>query len=348
MAEPITKTNAVNAGKRLDSSDELKARVLNAVYESDRIAPLSGYKLLAGRHLTTNVGIVVIDGDFNRDAFKLAVDEIKAAGLKASRMYAYGRTGSYSGQAISFSKFSEIGVELPDAVPALREVTRTVCRVGYGFADVTVSVPNDAAEPDIETAVLDAAGNHSYSEKEAHYEMEGGSGPELKDEVPAVVLAQLLDTLSGLGFSADQEISGADAVDAIAQAYAVAVERLKGSSGEPCVIFSQSEDGFWNKDLGWGDAASATHYFITPSQLPLSQDADAKLVPLSTAEGPQASVALEEDIYSGFVRVEGKRIQLDFSAPTGASQLEVDAAFFGALTMATDVDYLKIGTRPRT
>ena len=348
MSEAITKNTAAKAENRLESSAELKALVVNAVYESDGIELLSGYKLLAARHRTTNVGIVVIDGDFNRDAFKLALAEIKAAGLKTSRMYAYGRTGSYSGQAISFSKFSEIGIDLPEAVPAMREVTRTVCRVGYGFADVTVEVPSDAAEPDIEAAVLDAAGNHTYSEKEAHYEMEDGSGPELKDGVPAVVLAQLLDTLSGLGFSADQEISGADAVDAISNAYAEAVEQLKGTSGEPCVIFSQSEDGFWNKDIGWGDAASATHYFITPSPLPLSRDADAKLVPLSAAEDPQASVALEEDVYSGFVRVEGERIQVDFSAPTGASQLEVDAAFFGALTMATDVDYLKIGTRPRT
>jgi hypothetical protein len=40
--------------------------------------------------------------------------------------------------------------------------------------------------PDIDAAVLDAAGNHAYSEKEAHYEMEGASSSELKDEVPEV------------------------------------------------------------------------------------------------------------------------------------------------------------------
>lgn len=198
MPEAITKNNEAITKNRLESSDELKARVLNAVYESDCIAPLSGYKLLAGRHLTTNVGIVVIDDDFNRDAFKLALGEIKAAGLKPSRMYAYGRTGSYSGQGISFSKFSDIGVELLDAMLATHETKRTVCRVGK----------------------------------------------------------------------------------------------------------------------------------------------------LNSAEGPEAAVALEEDVYSGFVRVEGKRIQVDFSAPPGASQLELDAAFFGALTMVTDVDYLTIGTRP--
>ena len=44
---------------------------------------------------------------------------------------AYGSTGSYSGQGISFSKFTDIGVEPPDAMPELREVTRTVCRLGY-------------------------------------------------------------------------------------------------------------------------------------------------------------------------------------------------------------------------
>lgn len=153
MAEAITKTNAVSTGKRLDSSDELKARVLNAVYESDRIAPLSGYKLLAGRHLTTNVGIVVIDGDFNRDAFKLAVDEIKAAGLKASRMYAYGRTGSYSGQAISFSKFEGIGVD-PDAFASSAEQEFFS---GYVMIDGTRIQLDFSAPPGASQQELDAA-----------------------------------------------------------------------------------------------------------------------------------------------------------------------------------------------
>lgn len=284
MAEAITKTNAVTTGQRLDSSAELKARVLNAVYESDCIAPLSGYKLLAGRHLTTNVGIVVIDGDFNRDAFKLAVVEIKAAGLKASRMYAYGRTASYSGPAISFSKFSEIGVEVPDRIPALREVTRTVCRVGYGFADVTVQVPAAATEADIQSAVLDEAGNYSYSEKDAHYELEGATEP--GDAHPAaVVLAGLLDRLSGMGFSADDEINGADAVDEISEAYAQALEQLRGTPHEPFVIFSASEEGFWNKDMGWADLESATHYFRPPSDLPMSSASDTKLARLSQAGG---------------------------------------------------------------
>lgn len=343
MPDNTLTSNNMTATQRLVSSHELKALVLNAVYERDCIEPLSGYKLLAGRHLTTNVGIVVIDGDFNRDAFKLAMGEIKAAGLKPSRMYAYGRTGSYTGQAISFSKFDEIGVELHGAASVLREVTRSVCRVGYGFADVTVSVPSDATEADIESAVLDAAGNYSYSEKEAHYEMEGGSGPELKDQVPAVVLAQLLDTLSGLGFSADEEISGADAVDAISQAYALAVEQLKGTSGEPCVIFSQAEEGFWNKDIGWGDAASATHYFIKPVQLPSSCGHDAKLVPLSAADEPQASAVSKEEVYSGYVKIDGTRTQLDFSVPPGASQQELDAAAFGAFAMVAEVNYVRIG-----
>jgi hypothetical protein len=274
MAEAITKTNAVTTGQRLDSSAELKARVLNAVYESDCIAPLSGYKLLAGRHLTTNVGIVVIDGDFNRDAFELAVVEIKAAGLKASRMYAYGRTGSYSGPAISFSMFSEIGVDVPEAVPALREVTRTVCRVGYGFADVTVQVPAAATEADIESAVLDEAGNYSYSEKDAQYELEGAT--EAGDaHLAAVVLAGLMDRLSALELTAGEEIS---------EAYAQALAQLKGTPHEPFVIFSASEEGFWSKDMGWADLESATHYFRPPSDLPMSSASDTKLARLSQAD----------------------------------------------------------------
>lgn len=343
MPDNTLTRNNMTATQRLDSSDELKALVLSAVYERDCIEPLNGFKLLAARHLTTNVGIVVIDGDLNQEAFTLAQDEMKAAGLKPSRMYAYGRTGTYARSGLSFSKFDEIGVEVAAAAPASHEVTRSVCRVGYGFADVTVSVPSDATEADIESAVLDAAGSYSYSEKEAHYEMEGGTGPELKDQVPAVVLAQLLDTLSGLGFSADEEISGADAVDAIAQAYALAVEQLKGTSGEPCVIFSQTEDGFWNKDLGWGDAVSATHYFIKPLQLPSSRGQDAKLVPLSAADEPLASAISKEEVYSGYVNIDGTRTQLDFSATPGASQQELDAAAFGALAMVAEVNYVRIG-----
>jgi len=184
---------------------------------------------------------------------------------------------------------------------------------------------------------------HSYSENKAHCEPKGGSGPELKDEIAAVVLAQLLDTLSSLGFSADEDISGADAVDAISEAYAVAVERLKGTSGEPCVIFSQSEDGFWNKDIGWGDASSATHYFMKPAQLPNSSAGDAQLVPLSAGGDPQTLASSTEEVYTGYVTIDGARAQLDFSVPPGSSQQALDAAAFGALAMVAEVNYVQIG-----
>lgn len=152
MSEAAAKSKTVLTAKRLESSAELKALVLNAVYESDGIAPLSGYQLLAARHRTTDVGIVVIDGDFNRDAFKLALDEIKAAGLKTSRMYAYGRTGSYWGQGISFRKFEDIGVD-PDAFASSEKEFFS----GYVMIDGTRTQLDFSAPPGASQQELDAA-----------------------------------------------------------------------------------------------------------------------------------------------------------------------------------------------
>lgn len=90
--------------------DELKARVLDLVYEANGIRPVSGYKHLAAIHRSTGVGIFVVDGDFTREVFREAIAEAKAAGAITHRMYAYGRLGLYSGRAIDFTKFEEIGL----------------------------------------------------------------------------------------------------------------------------------------------------------------------------------------------------------------------------------------------
>lgn len=89
---------------------ELKDRVLTLVYEASGIRKVSGYKHLAAIHRTTGVGIFVVDGNFTREVFREAIAEAKAAGARTERMYAYGRLGVYSGRAIDFTKFEEIGL----------------------------------------------------------------------------------------------------------------------------------------------------------------------------------------------------------------------------------------------
>ena len=96
-------------------SGELKSAVLNAVYHLDGIKVLSGFQFLAAQHLKTKVGIFVVAGNFGRDHFKMAYSEAKAAGLNTGRMYVYGQTATYSGNAICFSKFEEIGINLVQA-----------------------------------------------------------------------------------------------------------------------------------------------------------------------------------------------------------------------------------------
>jgi hypothetical protein len=98
-------------------SEQLKQAVLDTVYDVKYLRVLTGYKLLAAVHGTTNVGIYVVDGNFGREHYKLAIEEAKAAGINASRVYAYAQTATYSGQSICFSKFEEIGLKQP-IVPA--------------------------------------------------------------------------------------------------------------------------------------------------------------------------------------------------------------------------------------
>jgi len=166
-----------------------------------------------------------------------------------------------------------------------KQVTRTVCRVGYGFAQVTVKVAPDADEAAIEQAILDVAGNHSFSEKDAEYTIEGAGKPASAGPDTAKVLARLLDRLASAGFCADDPINGGDAVDAVSQAYDEAIESLSGSELEPYVIYAPSEDGCWNDEDGWG--ASPAHYFGRPAQLPTSAGNDAVLMRLNQWQAMQ-------------------------------------------------------------
>ena len=66
-------------------------------------------------------------------------------------------------------------------------------------------------------------------------------------------------------------------------------------------------------------------------------------MPLSAADEPQASAVSKEEVYSGYVKIDGTLTQLDFSVPPGASQQELDAAAFGAFAMVAEVNYVRIG-----
>lgn len=96
-------------------SQTLKHAVLERVYEDRFIERLDGFEFLVAKHLKTNVGIFVVDGNFGRPIFKRAVAEAKQAGLNSARMYVYGQTATYSGPAICFSQFAEIGINLEQA-----------------------------------------------------------------------------------------------------------------------------------------------------------------------------------------------------------------------------------------
>lgn len=92
-------------------SEDLKAEVLNTVYELAGLKLLTGYQFLAAEHRKTNVGVFVVNGTFSRAHFQKAVAEAKHAGLRHSRLYVYGHTSTYTGAGICFCKFEEIGVQ---------------------------------------------------------------------------------------------------------------------------------------------------------------------------------------------------------------------------------------------
>lgn len=68
-------------------------------------------------------------------------------------------------------------------------------------------------------------------------------------------------------------------------------------------------------------------------------DAWQTLVDLLAAITPPKQVA-----YSGSAAIGGKRIEVEFEAPEGASKAISDAAFLNALAQKVDINYLPIGT----
>ena len=86
----------------------LKARVLGTVYEMDCLQVLEGFQFLTAKHLKTNVGIFVVNGNFGREHFIAAVSEARKAGLNAQRLYVYAETATYSCNAICVTQFADI------------------------------------------------------------------------------------------------------------------------------------------------------------------------------------------------------------------------------------------------
>ena len=53
------------------------------------------------------------------------------------------------------------------------------------------------------------------------------------------------------------------------------------------------------------------------------------------------------EVFAGYMRSEGGKVDIGFELPIGASQVEKDAAFFAALSELVDVEYLTIGTNDK-
>ena len=92
------------------ASDAFKAHLLKHCYTTEGITPLTGHTSLVARHNSTNVGIYVLTGGFNRDAYKAAIAQAKEAGLATNRLYVYADFCTYSGPSIQFVKLCDLGL----------------------------------------------------------------------------------------------------------------------------------------------------------------------------------------------------------------------------------------------
>lgn len=109
---PSPSSQSKKLGTECRPSERLKSAVLNTAFLPGRIKSLKGSGFLAGVHLSTNVGVFVVAGNFGREHFKKALSEAEQAGLSTHRVYVYGQTATYSGNAIHFTKFEDIGIDL--------------------------------------------------------------------------------------------------------------------------------------------------------------------------------------------------------------------------------------------
>lgn len=106
--EPHTSANLAPVNPEVD----WKQIILTQVHDTRYLKVLSGHQYLVAVHPKTGAGIYVVDGNFGRDEFKAAMQEAQAAGLSSQRMTVYGRTATYAGTKILFTKFDELGLAI--------------------------------------------------------------------------------------------------------------------------------------------------------------------------------------------------------------------------------------------
>ena len=154
---------------------------------------------------------------------------------------------------------------------------RTVCRVGIGHRALEVSVERGATEDTIRSLVLEEAPNHVFTEHSAEYELpdcDSGKTGELKS-----ALVGLLQGLADQGFGTDRPIT-IDAIDAVQDIFRDFLQRNAESLGVyALVIHSESENGFWIRDSGWGSGDDAQIYFERPQLA--GMPSDARLIPFA-------------------------------------------------------------------
>lgn len=155
------------------------------------------------------------------------------------------------------------------------KITRSVCRVGIGHRDIQITVPIGATDAAIRAMVLEEAANHEFAEHDAEYELTDSQGDEQGKLKTALV--GLLQGLADLGFGTNLPI-GIDAIDSVQQLFTDFLDRSAGPLAvDAWVIHSESENGFWIQDFGWGHGDDAKVYFEKPQLL--SMTADARLIP---------------------------------------------------------------------
>lgn len=109
-AQSVPATSSEQNGSEGQASPALRAEVLKTVYEEGYLEKFTGRRFLVACHVRLRSGIFIVDGNFGREQYKVAMQEAKDAGLNTSNLYVYGRTATYSGRGICFAKFDEIGI----------------------------------------------------------------------------------------------------------------------------------------------------------------------------------------------------------------------------------------------
>lgn len=63
-----------------------------------------------------------------------------------------------------------------------------------------------------------------------------------------------------------------------------------------------------------------------------------------TTKGAQMANTNTVEVFSGYIVLEGNRVQVDFQTQLNATPAEQDASFLAALAQKAEIDYLSLGT----